>query len=151
MPLIHRTKRGKRRFWLVVLVPALCLSLMAASCTSSDQNTVFNQVNASRTSRGVRAMGENMWLANFAQQWAEFMASTCTLGHSQNYASANPYNWRSLAENVGRGTSLASVHTAFMNSPGHRANILNPNFNYLGTGVAYGCGYVWVVHEFMQF
>ena len=79
------------------------------------------------------------------------MAANCKLGHSRTYASANPYRWRSLAENVGRGTSLTSVHNAFMNSTSHRNNILNRNFNYSGTGVARGCGYVWVVHEFMQY
>lgn len=59
----------------------LGLALVAASCVSTDQTTVFNQVNNSRTTRGVRAMGSNMWLSDFAQDWAEFMAVHCTLGH----------------------------------------------------------------------
>lgn len=129
----------------------LAVTLVASSCVTADQTTVFNQVNESRTSRGVRAMGANQWLSDFAQNWAEFMAANCTLGHSRNYATANPYRWRSLAENVGRGQSLASTHNAFMNSASHKANIVNPNFNYVGTGVAKGCGYYWVVHEFMQY
>lgn len=144
----------RRRRTLMVLGPVvlvLVLSLVATSCVSSDQTTVFNQVNASRTTAGVRAMSANQWLSDFAQSWAERMAATCTLSHSPNYATANPYRWRSLAENVGRGPSLTSAHNAFMNSPGHRANILNPNFNFLGTGVARGCGHYWVVHEFMQY
>lgn len=144
-----RHRRG--RALLVAVVLATVLSLVAASCVSSDQTTVFNQVNGSRTSRGVRALGANQWLSDFAQSWAEWMAATCTLGHSRNYATANPYRWRRLAENVGRGTSLSVVHTAFMNSTSHRDNILNPNFNYAGTGVATGCGSYWVVHEFMQY
>ena len=144
-------RRRRARALLVAAVLAAALSLVAASCVSADQTTVFNQVNASRTSRGVRALGANQWLSDFAQTWAEWMAATCTVGHSRNYASANPYRWRSLAENVGRGPSLSSVHTAFMSSTSHRDNILNPSFNYVGTGVATGCGYYWVVHEFMQY
>ena len=146
---VRRRRRAGALLGAVVL--AVALSLLAASCVSADQTTVFNQVNASRTSRGVRALGANQWLSDFAQNWAEWMAATCTLGHSRNYASANPYRWRSLAENVGRGPSLSAVHTAFMNSTSHRDNILNPSFNYGGTGVAKGCGYYWVVHEFMQY
>lgn len=129
----------------------LAITLTASSCVSADQTTVFNSVNNSRTARGVRPMGANQWLSDFAQAWAERMAATCTLAHSPNYVSANPYNWRSLAENVGRGPTLAAAHTAFMNSTSHRANILNPKYNYLGTGVARGCGYYWVVHEFMEY
>lgn len=136
---------------LAAAVLAVALSLLVASCVSADQTTVFNQVNASRTANGVRALGANQWLSDFAQHWAEWMAATCTLGHSRNYASANPYRWRSLAENVGRGTTLAVVHDAFLRSPPHRANILNPSFDYAGTGVARGCGSYWVVHEFMQY
>jgi uncharacterized protein YkwD len=127
------------------------VALIASSCVSNEQTTVFNQINNSRTSRGIGATGANQWLSDFAQDWAEYMAANCTLGHSRTYASSNPYRWRSLAENVGRGTSLANVHNAFMNSASHKANILNPKFNYSGTGVATGCGYYWVVHEFMEY
>lgn len=52
---------------------------------------------------------------------------------------------------MGYETSLSSVHGTFLNSAAHRANILNPNYNYLGTGAAQGCGRWWVVHEFMQY
>lgn len=143
--------RRRVRHVVVVLALALTVSLVASSCVSTDQTTVFNQVNNSRTTRGVRALGANQWLSDFAQTWAEWMAATCTVGHSRNYASANPYRWRSLAENVGRASSLSGVHNAFMNSSSHRANILNPAFNYSGTGVAKGCGFYFVVHEFMQY
>lgn len=146
---VPRRRRSRTRLKLGAL--ALGAALLAASCVSTDQTTVFNQVNASRASSRVPAASANQWLSDFAQTWAEFMAASCTLGHSRNYASANPYRWSSLAENVGRGQSLSAAHTAFLNSPPHRANILNPNFNYLGTGVAKGCGYYWVVHEFMQY
>jgi len=148
-----RPGRSKARSKALLKVGAIVFAgaLVASSCVSSEQTTVFNQVNNSRSSRDVRTTGANQWLSNFAQNWAEFMAVNCTLGHSRNYATANPYRWRGLAENVGRGTSLTSMHNAFMNSASHKANILNPNFNYTGTGVAKGCGYYWVVHEFMQY
>lgn len=146
-----RPKRPRSRAMLKVGAVVLAGALVAASCVSNDQTTVFNQINNSRTSRGVRATGSNQWLSDFAQDWAEYMAANCKLGHSRTYANSNPYRWRSLAENVGRGGSLSAVHNAFMNSSSHRANILNASFNYSGTGVATGCGYYWVVHEFMEY
>ena len=146
-----RPRPRRRRRVVALLALGLTVSLVASSCVSSDQTTVFNQINNSRTSRGIGATGANQWLSDFAQDWAEWMAATCTVGHSRTYASANPYRWRRLAENVGRATSLSAMHNAFMNSTSHRANILNPAFNYSGTGVAKGCGYYFVVHEFMQY
>lgn len=55
-------------------------------------------------------------------------------------------NWRS-AENIAvqseRGAEgimddVANLHTSLMNSPGHRANILNPDLDYIGIGIALG-------------
>ena len=145
-----RSKRGRSKVVAKVSALALGLALLVSACVSADQTTVFNQVNHSRAANGIPAMQQNGWLSDFAQHWAEHMAARCALSHSPDYVTANPYNWRSLAENVGGGKSLARAHTRFMNSTSHRANILNPRFNYLGTGVAQGCGRYWVVHEFMQ-
>lgn len=145
-----RPLAGRSKGMLKVGAVVFGLALVVSSCVSADQTRVFNQVNNSRASSGIAAMAQNGWMSDFAQRWAEHMAATCTLAHSPDFVTANPYNWRGLAENVGSGPSLSTVHTAFMNSAGHRANILNPRFNHLGTGVARGCDRYWVVHEFMQ-
>jgi uncharacterized protein YkwD len=142
---------SKLRHPALKLVALVMVTLLVASaCMDANQRKVFNQVNNSRTSRGIPAMGDNAWMSNYAQDWAEHMARTGRLAHS-NFSAHNPYRWRALAENVGVGTSLTSVHNGFINSPPHRANILNRRYNYLGTGAAYGHGRWWVVHEFMQY
>jgi hypothetical protein len=41
--------------------------------------------------------------------------------------------WDKLGENVGRGGSVSSLHQAFLDSPGHKANILG-DYNYVGIG-----------------
>ena len=58
--------------------------------------------------------------------------------------------WKAIAENVGYGSSVESVHRQFMASAGHRANILGRQFTHLGTGVATGHGRTYVVHVFVQ-
>jgi uncharacterized protein YkwD len=45
---------------------------------------------------------------------------------------------RTLAENVGRAFSTVEVESGFMGSPGHRANILNPDVTHVGIGVVVG-------------
>jgi hypothetical protein len=47
--------------------------------------------------------------------------------------SAAGSGWEKLGENVGRGGSVSSLHQAFLDSPGHKANILG-DYNYVGIG-----------------
>ena len=53
-------------------------------------------------------------------------------------------NWSMLGENVGMGYSVESLHDAFINSPGHRANILESGFKYFGVGTVEHDGQLWV-------
>lgn len=47
------------------------------------------------------------------------------------------YRYRLVAENIAQGPSPAPRrHQLWMNSPAHRANILNPNFTETGVGIA---------------
>jgi uncharacterized protein YkwD len=49
--------------------------------------------------------------------------------------------WSTYGENIAQGqTTAAQVMTAWMNSPGHRANILNPAFTRLGVGASQAGG-----------
>lgn len=52
--------------------------------------------------------------------------------------------WTLLGENVGVGGGVSSLHTAFMNSPVHRANMLNSDFDHIGVGVVNAKGRMWV-------
>lgn len=52
-------------------------------------------------------------------------------------------------ENIARGQAdAAAVMQAWMNSPGHRANILNCDFKTLGVGVHLGSGGPWWTQDF---
>ena len=57
--------------------------------------------------------------------------------------------WEKLGENVGRGGSVSSLHTAFMNSSGHRANILG-DYNKVGIGTGTSDGVLYVTVVFMK-
>ena len=146
-----------RRRWIKAVALLAGMMFVLTSCMSADQQKAFDALNNSRTSRGIRAVAENGWLSTFAQDWAEYLARrgslihSCEPGTSRCYQTENPYQWRRLAENVGVGSTISSAHAAFMNSAPHRANILNPAFNYGGVGVAYARGKYWVVQEFMQY
>jgi len=59
-------------------------------------------------------------------------------------------NWWTYGENIAFGyATAAAVMQAWMNSPGHRANILNPNFKEIGVGVvANAQGFLYWTQEF---
>ena len=95
-----------------------------------------------------RSLQLNKTLTDKAQSWAQYLARIGYLKHS-NLSSGVPSNWRALAENVGYGSRIGTVHTAFMRSSGHRANILG-NYTHVGTGVAKNGDRVYVVHVFMR-
>ena len=79
---------------------------------------------------------EDDYLNQKAQKWAENMARKNNMYHST--LTFNGTNYSLLGENIARGqTSTDQVVETWMNSKGHRANILNKNFNRIGVGVAY--------------
>ncbi len=114
---------------------------------TSQQRRIAQLVNQSRGQHGLRGLPLHRALTDKAQAWARKMARDGRLSHSHLPAGVPP-GWRSLAENVGMGLSIVQVHGGFMNSGGHRANILG-NFNHIGTGYATGHGRVWIVQVFM--
>jgi uncharacterized protein YkwD len=114
---------------------------------TSEQRRIAELVNRTRRSNGRSSLPLQRQLTDKAQAWAEHMAREGRLSHS-NLPSGVPPGWRSLAENVGTGGSIAGVHNAFLASSGHRANILG-NFTHVGTGYAVGHGRVWICQVFM--
>jgi uncharacterized protein YkwD len=55
-----------------------------------------------------------------------------------------------LAENVAIGKDSPTIHWALMNSPGHRANIINPRVTAVGIAVVHGTGGLFAVEDFSQ-
>jgi uncharacterized protein YkwD len=51
---------------------------------------------------------------------------------------------------VGYGSSVASVEDAYMRSEGHRDNILQSKWKYVGVGFAKAGSRVYTVQVFMQ-
>jgi uncharacterized protein YkwD len=152
----HGGKLGNRTRLLVAVLTLICLGTAATSCESTgpDRAQVLNDVNASRAQAGLRPLKENFMLDIKADAWARHLRDVCDLSHS-NLADGAPSNWMKLGENVGYGGSIDEVHVAYMHSPGHRANILDPTFTSMGAAAVWGTcpdgSYrVFTVQEFMH-
>jgi len=74
-----------------------------------------------------------------AQGWSDYQASISTMTHGSNPGAritAAGYSWSAWGENVAFGQwDCAAVIAAWMNSPGHRTNMLNPTYTNIGIGM----------------
>ena len=109
---------------------------------------VVDLTNARRAENGLPALGVNGLLMNAAQGHSADQAARNTMSHAGSDGS-NPgqriarvgYNATAWAENVAAGQPDAgTVMNGWMNSPGHRANILSGNVTEIGVGLAYSAG-----------
>jgi len=101
---------------------------------------MLNRVNQERTERGLTALCLNEKLNKAAENHNNDMFNKGIFSHTGSDGS-NPadriekagYNWGSYGENVAQGqTSVDKVMNAWMNSSGHKANILGAKFEHLG-------------------
>ncbi|MFE9256553.1 CAP domain-containing protein [Streptomyces sp. NPDC006879] len=112
--------------------------------TSGDVAQVLALVNKERANAGCSALTINAKLMSAAQNHSEDMAAHSNMSHTGSDGS-DPgqritragYDWRTYGENVAYGYSTAAkVMDGWMNSPGHRRNILNCSFKEIGIGLA---------------
>ena len=131
-------------------VPSGLLTQAAAADTLGDEESFFSQLNGLRASLGLPALAMEVRLVEISRGWSGQMAAVNTLSHNPSLSAQAPSNWQRLGENVGYGGSVDSIHRALVNSPGHYANMVNRNFNFVGIGVVRSGERVWVTQAFMQ-
>ncbi|MBP3256001.1 MAG: SCP-like extracellular protein [Clostridia bacterium] len=109
---------------------------------TTDELEVFNLINQQRTKNGLSALKIDAELQRVARIKAQDMVDNNYFSHtSPTYGS--PFNmmknfgisYKTAGENLAGNSSNSAAVTAWMNSEGHRANILNGSFNYTGIGV----------------
>jgi uncharacterized protein YkwD len=117
----------------------------APKVDTSVAGRVVALVNAQRAAAGLGPVSANGALINAAARHSKDQAANDKMSHTGSdgstmaqRCSAAGYGWSALGENVAAGYgSSESVMNGWMNSAGHRANILNPRFVHIGVAVAY--------------
>jgi uncharacterized YkwD family protein/spore coat assembly protein SafA len=108
------------------------------------EQEIIRLVNEERSRRGLSSLREDWEISRVARMKAQDMIDNNYFSHtSPIYGSPfkmlSDFGIRFLeaAENIASGQQTAQqVMSSWMNSSGHRANILNANFNIIGVGVA---------------
>lgn len=114
----------------------------AAANVSATEQAVLDLTNAERKKAGLQPLRIDAALQKSAKQKSTDMATNHYFSHtSPTYGSPfdqmkqNGITYRSAAENIAMGQrSAQEVVTAWMNSAGHRQNILTSNFTHIGIG-----------------
>lgn len=129
----------------------LTISLLAISAlilSSCQPVHVLQVLNEERAAHNLRPLENNSDLGIKAQRWADTIAQEGRLVHS-NLASELNSGWHIVGENLAVASSVEEAHQMLMDSPSHRANILNPHFTHVGIGVTQRTGHMyWIVQVF---
>jgi uncharacterized protein YkwD len=146
------------RTWLMAMVGiVICWSAYGQTSVSRAERELFTSVNQARRAQGLGPLRWDERLAAAARRHAEVMAER---GSAQHRFEGEPslsarvkqagarFHW--LSENVTQGPTPRFIHSQFMNSPPHRANILDRDMDSIGVGVVERRGQLFAVEDLSQ-
>lgn len=121
------------------------------------ERQMLDLINAERTSRGLNPVQLELRLNDAAEDHSEWMLDEDIFSHtgvggsspgdrmedagfvfSGSWRWAENIAWQSERGAPGLEDDVVDLHNSLMNSPGHRANILNPDVTVIGIGIEYG-------------
>lgn len=127
-----------------LIYPGQKITIPSVDTYKTMENQVVTLVNQQRAKYGLQSLTQNWQLSRVARYKSQDMVKLNYFGHtSPTYGS--PFTmmqnfgirFTAAGENIAMGQrSAQEVMNAWMNSPGHRANILSPAYNQIGVGVA---------------
>jgi hypothetical protein len=113
-----------------------------------------SQINADRAANGLPRLVVHQDLTGIAQGHSRRMAAAGKIWHNDELFSDRTRDRLGasiLGENVGfDGGGAATSHQMYMDSPDHRANILDPRFTHMGIAVTVADGIAYSTEDFMQ-
>lgn len=134
----------------VFLTTIMVVGVMAPGASAASyEGDALALLNAERAAAGLAPLTMHSDLTDDALTWSRHMQDQGSLSHNPNLASVTS-GWDKLGENVGLGTSIDALHTAFMESSGHRGNILG-DYDSVGIAVvAETSSKLWITVVFMK-
>lgn len=112
------------------------------------ESNVLTATNAERTSRTLAPLTPQACVDSYAEAQSRAMASENRMYHQDLTPILNTCHLRAVGENVAYGyLDGTSVTAAWMASPGHRANLLNPVYRLIGVGATQDSSGRWYVSQ----
>src|SRR5215467_7167666 len=124
---------------------------------NESERELFELLNHERSSQGLAELHWDEALFKAARQHALLMLNLNILEHRlpgepglEERITAAGARFTFLAENIALGKNAATIHSGWMNSPGHRKNILEPRATAVGIAVVHGTGGLFAVQDFSE-
>lgn len=153
---LQKFLESKALMYCVVLLLVLKISTIAVSVNlpfniffaDITKSSLVNYVNQTRQSLGLGVLTDSPKLDEAAKLKAEDMVLNQYFAHTSPngitpwfWFTKAGYNYKYAGENLAIGFyESEEVYNAWLNSPDHKANLLNPNYKEIGTGIATGYG-----------
>ncbi|WP_134699068.1 CAP domain-containing protein [Ammoniphilus sp. YIM 78166] len=128
--------------------PAAPATPAPAAGLSAQEQQMLNLVNQARQANGLSPLRAHTELTRLARVKSQDMINGNYFSH-QSPTHGSPFDmirnagigFQTAGENIAGNQSVDGAHTSLMNSPGHRANILSNEYNYIGIGIVSGGAY----------
>lgn len=136
----HKVKAARQSRAVISQAPCANAATPATTTnTPAMRAAIVCLLNQQRVLHGLPTFKVSAKLNHSAQSWNDWMIGSGQFTHGNNFAgriSAVSYDWQTAGENIATGfTTPTSAVQAWMASPDHCRNILDPNFRDIGTGV----------------
>jgi uncharacterized protein YkwD len=124
---------------------------------NDSERQLFEALNRERTAQGLAELQWDNALFKAARQHALRMVNLNMLEHQlpsepkleERLAEAGA-RFGAIAENIAIGSNPQTIHAGWMDSPGHRKNILDPRLTSVGIAAVRGTGGLFAVQDFSQ-
>jgi len=131
---------------------------VSAPNDSQAERQLLTLANQARAEAGLAPLELEEGLTRAARRHSALMASEKQLSHElpgepsmpERLAATSTLELSAEGENVGFAASIAEVHRGFMQSPHHRENLLNPDYNVAGFAAVRDGNRVYVTEDFAQ-
>jgi uncharacterized protein YkwD len=150
---------------LKFLLAATLLFLFASSAIAqseplernSTERELFDSLNRERAAQGLPELQWDNALFKAARHHALLMLNLNMVEHQlpsepnlEARLTAAGARFSVIAENIAVGSNARTIHAGWMDSPGHRRNILDPRLNSVGIAAVRGSGGLFAVQDFSQ-
>jgi uncharacterized protein YkwD len=141
------------RFPALLLAALLLFGLLPAqpalAADSTAESAMRQRINSARSARHRIKLKMNSRMVGVARQHSSDMAGAGEIFHNDGLSGdLTGMSWSVAGENVGVGGTIPELHTAFMQSPPHRANVLKRAYDRVGVGVVAADDRIWITVVF---
>ncbi|MEZ4391414.1 MAG: CAP domain-containing protein [Polyangiales bacterium] len=147
-----------------VSIPMILSVMLAAplawsqTVDRSERASLLSMINEARATQGLSPLAGDPRLDAVAEGHSLDMATHRFFSHTSpnsgspgDRAAAAGLAFRSLAENIAMNQSVSAAHQALLQSPGHRANLLNGELRRVGLGIVRAPDGIYVTQLFATF